>query len=94
MFEGNLENVKTYLEKIGARYNVVITNGFEQVYVFEKDAYDKRKEHPRKYKDLYVSYLRMSKHDGDDRLYTRRDGIVGYLPDYRIKEIIDELTGI
>lgn len=94
MFERNLENVKTYLDEIGARYNVVSINGFEMIYVFEKDAYDNKKKHPRKYKDLYVSYLRISKHDGDERFYTKMDGITRYLPDYRIKKIIDELTGI
>ena len=93
MFGREMKNVKEYLEKVGARYQVVVTNGFEQVYVFEKDAYDKRNNHPRKYKDLYVSYLRISDHGGDG-LYTRRDGICGEMTDDGIKRIIDELTGI
>lgn len=93
MFERNLEHVKEYLEKIGARYTVDNTWGFEKVYVFEKEAYDKRKSDPEKYKDLYVSYLRISDHGGDG-LYTRRDGICGEMTDESIKMIIDDLTGI
>lgn len=94
MFEHELAKVKEYLEKIGARYTVVVTNGYEQVYVLEKDAYEKRDKNPRKYKDLYVSYLRISKPDDNKNLYTRNDGICGYMTDEKIKTIIDELTGI
>lgn len=91
MFERNLDNVKKYLKEIGAAWTVMTDLGFEQVYIFEKTAYDKVKKQPRKYKDLYVPYLRISDHGGNG-LYTRRDGICGEMSDDDIKEIIDELT--
>lgn len=93
MFGRDMENIKEYLEKIGACYQVTVLKGFEQIYVFDKDAYNKKRNHPLLNKDLYVSYLRISDHGGDG-LYTRRDGICGELTDDKIKEIIDELTGI
>lgn len=92
MFGCDLEQVKEYLDKIGARYETVTTGDFKQIYVFEKDAYDKKHKHPRKYKDLYVSYLRISCHPGHIGLYTRRDGICGYMTDETVKEFIDRLT--
>lgn len=93
MFERELENVMKYIKRIGARYQMIDTNGYVMIYVYEKDAYDKKNLHPGKYGDLYVSCLRISDHGGDG-LYTRRDGITREMTDNEIKDIIDELTGI
>lgn len=80
-----------FLDSIGARYEYTDNDGkLEQIYVFDKDAYDKKKKHPRKYKDLYVSYLRVSNFNAD--LYTRQNGICKYMPDSIVKEICIELT--
>ena len=91
MFERDLNNVKKYLEEIGAAWTVYDGMGIEQVYVFDKAVYDKKHKHPRKYKDLYVPYLRLSDH-GDDGLYAKRDGYCEHMTDDEIKEVIDELT--
>jgi len=34
------------------------------IYVFEKRSFEKKEKHPRKNKDLYVPYLRVSHFDG------------------------------
>ena len=91
MFERNMDNVKTYLEKIGARFVDQTINGLRQIYVYDKDAYDLKEKHPRKNGDLYTSYLRISDHGGDG-LYTRQDGICREMTDEEIKRWIDFLT--
>jgi hypothetical protein len=63
------------------------------IYIFDKDAYEKKHKHPRKYKDLYVSYLRVS-HFDEARPYTRQDGICSYMSKERIMDIVDKLGGI
>lgn len=80
-----------FLDSIGARYHYTDNDGkLEQVYVFEKAAYDKKHANPRKYKDLYVSYLRVSNFGGD--LYTREDGWTCYMPDSVVMQKCIELT--
>ncbi len=80
-----------WLDSIGAIYSYTDNNGkLEQVYVFEKGAYEKKKKHPRKYNDLYVDYLRVSNFDG--KLYTRRSGLCMYMSDNKVKEICIQLT--
>lgn len=91
MFERDMNNVKDYVEKIGARFTDITTNGLRQIYVYDKGEYDLKKSHPQKYHGLYVSYIRISDHGGDG-LYTRVDGICGEMTDAKIKRWIDFLT--
>lgn len=84
MFNGNLDNVISYCERIGADFHVnELPNGSRLVYVMEKNP---------KNKDEYVSYLRISKHEDNKNFYTRQDGLVGYKTDEWIKDEIDYLT--
>ena len=69
-----------------------ITN-YYALYVYEKDAYEKKKQHPRKNKDLYVSYLRLS-HFEKDRAYARYDGWCLYMSKEEIMDIVDKLGGL
>lgn len=91
MFGRDMDNVRTYLEKINARFSDSETNGLRQIYVYDKGVYDLKKKHPQKYRNLYMSYLRISDHGGDG-LYTRMDGICGEMTDEKIKREIDYLT--
>ena len=47
-------------------------NGMDMVYAYSKVEYELKKKHPRKFKNLYVPYLRVSNFDGE--WYTREDG--------------------
>ena len=91
MFGRDMDNIKAYLEKIDARFNDTEINGLRQIYVYDKEVYDLQKKHPRKYGNLYCSYIRISDHGGDG-LYTRQDGICGEMTDENIKRWIDYLT--
>ena len=59
------------------------------LYIHGKKEWMLRQEHPRKYKDLYVPYIRVSM-DDSGMLYTRHNGICGYMPYCKIVEIIKE----
>lgn len=74
-------------------YEETSIKDYYAIYIFEKDAYEKKKKHPRKYKNLYVPYLRVS-HFDEERPYTRQDGICGYMSKERIIDIVDQLGGI
>ncbi len=50
---------------------------YDGIYVWEKEAYNKKHAHPRKYKDLHVWYIRVS-HFDDDMWYVRENGYVSY----------------
>lgn len=80
-----------WLDSIGAAYQFTDNDGrLEQVYVFDKGVYELKKKHPRKYRGLYLPYLRVSNFDGE--LYTRQDGWCQYMSDDKVKEICMELT--
>lgn len=74
-------------------YEETSIQNYYAIYIHDKDAYNKKKKHPRKYKDLYVSYLRLS-HFENDRAYTRYDGWCCYMSKERIMNIVDKLGGI
>ena len=63
------------------------------IYIFDKDAYEKKQKHPRKYKDLYIPYLRVS-HFDEEYPYTRQDGWCQYMSKDKIMDIVDKLGGI
>lgn len=60
---------------------------YDGVYVFSKKEYNLKKIHPRKYKDLYVPYIRVSDFGHKrGRVYTRENGLVGYKD---LSEVLD-----
>ena len=63
------------------------------IYIHDKDAYEKKRKHPKKYKDLYVPYLRVS-HFDEERPYTRQDGWCEHKTKEQIMNIVDKLGGI
>ena len=85
----------TWLDEIGARFNdcTELYKGQDTVYVYSRKEYDLKKEKPRKYKGLYIPYLRVSWHEEHpDSLYTRRDGWCGYMSLENVKEVCKELS--
>lgn len=64
--------------------------GYDAVYVVSKREYEKKRNYPRKYKDLYVPYLRVS-HFDEERWYTRENGWVEYKTQEEIMKIVKEL---
>ena len=82
-----------FLREKGAAYQVVDNHDHPevgpQVYVFDKDAYTKVRKHPRKYKDLYVPYLRVSRFETDgDTVYVRDDGYCTWEYEENVKEAV------
>ena len=79
-----------YLDGIGARYqDLSDIRPIETIFVFGKDEYDKVKKHPRKNKNLYIPYIRISWHwDTPEVLYTRWNGETGYMTEEQIKDIV------
>ena len=76
-----------WLEKKGIHHSEYTEKGLDQVYVYSKEEYEKRQNHPRKYKDLYVPYLRVSQFDGWPNLYVRDNGYCEYM---NIQDIVRE----
>lgn len=64
-------------------------NGLDQVYVFSRRAYMLKTKYPRRYKNLYVPYLRVSNFNGE--WYTRQDGWCEYMPVCNVLKICREL---
>lgn len=91
MFDGKLRNVVMYCEEISAAYKIADFGG-PCVYVYEKKAREMKEKNPRKYANLFVSYLRLSEHEGHSWLYGRYDGWCQYYKDEDVKKIIDDLT--
>ena len=80
------------LEEIGACYQVYdAIPGRVQVYIHDKGLFQLKKKHPRKYKDLYIPYLRVSGFE-DGNYYVRDNGWCQYMPEERIMEIVNDLT--
>ncbi len=74
-------------------YEETSIKDYYAIYIYGKDEYEKKHAHPRKYKDLYVPYLRVS-HFDEERPYTRQNGWCQHMSKERILEIVDELGGI
>lgn len=73
-----------FLEDNNIPYEEENVNGLEQVYVFSKKEYTLKRKHPRKYKNLYLPYLRVSNFGGE--LYTRENGWCQYTPECIVLE--------
>jgi hypothetical protein len=74
-------------------YEETQIENYYAIYIFDKDAYNKKMKHPVKNKHLYVPSLRVS-HFDEDRLYVRQDGLCFYASEERVMDIVDELGGI
>ena len=79
-----------FLDRREIPYQERDINGLELVYVFSKKEFLLKQKHPKKYKDLYVPYLRVS-HFDEDRWYTRDNGWTSYMSISRILEKCKEL---
>lgn len=89
------EEFINYLMEIGVPFRDAskdIPGGghYDGVYIFEKKAYELKHKHPRKYKGLYVPYLRVSNFDGD--WYIREDGWTQYCSESIVLEKVKELA--
>lgn len=74
-------NRKQFLDlvkELGVPFSEYTENGADIIYVFSKKEYELKKKHPRKYKDLFVPYLRVSHFYEYTRWYVRDCGLTGY----------------
>lgn len=69
-----------WLDKVGARYEHERLENVDFIYIYAKDVYDRKINHPKKYANEYLPYLRLSWHydEEDDRIYVRDNGYTGY----------------
>ena len=71
-------------------YQEYTEKGLDQVYVYSKDEYEKKQNHPKKYADLYVPYLRVSNFDRDV-WYTRENGWTQWMTQEKVLAKCEEL---
>lgn len=72
------EQFITFLKSDKIPFKEDTENGSDMVYVYSKLEYELKQKHPRKYKNLYIPYIRVSNFDGD-RWYVREDGYCSYM---------------
>jgi len=63
---------------------------YDGIYIFGYES-KLKKAHPRKYKNLYVPYLRVSNFSGD--WYVRDNGWCHYAPPCVVMELVEKLKG-
>ena len=73
------EEFIAFLDRENIPYVETNLGSIDQVYVFERKSYDLKKDNPRRYKDLYVPYFRVS--NFGEKLYTRDNGWCEYMSD-------------
>ena len=76
----------SWLESIDARFSDQSDEKTDRVYVYSKEEFDLKKKHPRKFKGLYVPYIRVTW--DENGLYTRWNGLTGYMTEDCVKSII------
>ena len=79
------------LKEMDLPYDVTGSGEDERIYVCARNAYKKKKEHPSKYKDLYVPYCRISFHSGG-MIYVRDNGLCYYVNEQRLMELLERLA--
>ena len=82
------EKFINYCDEHKVPYELTKYNGREFMYVYNSKRYKLKSTKPRKYKDLYVPYIRISSHDG--RWYVRDNGWCDYMPESVIFESIEK----
>ena len=80
-----------YLDDIGACYVVYNNPGRVQVYIHDKDLFLLKKKHPRKYKSLFIPYIRVSGFE-EGKIYVRDCGLCFYETEEWVKNKAKELT--
>lgn len=79
-----------------ANVQMLRNKDYDGIYVYGKEAYELVMKHPRKYKDLFVPYIRVSHFDGGfgEPMYIRDNGICGNINDkdlvFRLYELYTE----
>ena len=63
--------------------------GIDQVWIFSRKEYDAKKKHPRKFKDLYVPYIRVSNFE-KKRQYVRDNGLCETISDKELMRRLEE----
>lgn len=76
------EKFINYCNEHKVPYDLIEYNGREFMYVYNSKRYKLKTTKPRKYKDLYVPYIRISFHSGD--WYVRNNGICSYMSEIMI----------
>lgn len=67
-----------FLQKVKVPYEIVEgIEGYDGVYVYSRKEFNEKKAHPRKNKNLFVPYLRVSDF-GTNRVYVRDCGLCEY----------------
>lgn len=88
------EEFINYLMEIGVPFHDAsedIPGGeYDGVYIFEKKAYELKRKHPRKNKNLYIPYLRVSNFGGE--WYIRENGRTQYCPESIVLKKVKELA--
>lgn len=79
------EEFINFLKENDIPFDEYTEHGLDQVYVYSKGEYQLKRKHPRKYKNLYVPYLRVS-HFDEDRWYTRENGWCEHMNQDRVLE--------
>lgn len=64
--------------------------GYDGIYVKKKGEFEKKKQHPRKYKDLYVPEFRVS--GFNETLYVRENGWCQYINDDYLMNLVEEYS--
>lgn len=75
-----------FLEDHDIIYEESSNDKYDGIYVVSKYEYNLKKKYPRKYKDLFIPYLRVSGFD-EDMWYTRYCGDCRYMSKDRIAKI-------
>lgn len=81
-----------YLKTTGLEYYDASSDfkvEYDGLYIFGCESKLKRK-HPRKYKNLYVRYIRVSGFDSNE-WYVRDNGITYYACEKKVMELIEDL---
>ncbi len=72
------EEFVKFLNENNIPYNMGPEIDYDGIYVKSRKEYEMKKKNPRKYRNLYIPYLRVSQFD-KERWYTRENGICGYM---------------
>ena len=60
------------------------------IFVYSKMEYEMKNKHPRKYKNIYIPYIRISWHDDKpEAVYTRWNGVCEYMTEKTVKRVIE-----
>ena len=81
-----------YLVKLGVPFSEYTENGADMIYIHSRKEYEEKRNHPRKNKDLFVPYIRVSHFDELPRLYTRNNGYCCYMKLEDVISIVKEYS--